>query len=192
MSTNHSNLTEIELIGRARVGDPEARSQLFSRIFPRLQGHIQSKMGSKIKRYSMVDDLCQDVFLRTMKSIHSLVENASYSDFERLTLLTANRQLIDTVRKSNNFAGESNVPGGIVEVSVGVDENMGESILIARENEIWLHSIIGKLKVEYAQVIWLALDGLNSLEGADVLGISPESFRKRHQRAIEALRQYVS
>ena len=56
----------------------------------------------------------------------------------------------------------------------------------------WLHSLISPLPDDDARVVWLRLDGLKSDEIAQLLSISPELVRKRHQRAVEKLRQLTT
>jgi len=180
------------LVPLARSGDPRARSDLFDAVLPRLQQFLIPKLGAKLQRHTDLDDLCQDVFLRGIKAIHSLDQGADYGQFVGLILQHAKWQTIDAARSQARFAGESNVPGGVMSIAADDDPENGEVLLFMREKVDWLHTLISRLPDDLAKVIWLRLDGLPDARISDLLSITPELVRKRHQRAIEQLRQFTS
>ena len=180
------------LVPLARSGDPGARSDLFDAVLPRLQQFLIPKLGAKLQRHTDLDDICQDVFLRGFKAIHSLDPDADYRQFVGLILQHAKWQVLDAGRSNSRFSGESNVPGGVMTIPADGDQNNGEVLLFMREKVDGLHRLISKLPDDLAQVVWLRLDGLPDAKIGNLLSITPELVRKRHQRAIEKLRQFAS
>jgi len=79
-----------------------------------------------------------------------------------------------------------------MEIPAGGDQGNGEVLLFMREKVDGLHRLISKLPDDLAKVVWLRLDGLPDAKIGDLLSITPELVRKRHQRAIEKLRQFAS
>ena len=180
------------LVPLARSGDPGARSDLFDAVLPRLQQFLIPKLGAKLQRHTDLDDICQDVFLRGVKAMHSLDPDADYRQFVGLILQHAKWQAVDAGRSNSRFAGESNVPGGVMEIPADGDQGDGEVLLFMREKVDGLHRLISKLPDDLARVVWLRLDGLPDAKIGELLLITPELVRKRHQRAIEKLRQFAS
>lgn len=180
------------LIPLARTGNPQARSDLFNAVLPRLQNFLIPKLGVKLQRHTDLDDLCQDVFLRGIKAIHSLDQEADYSQFVGLILQHAKWQIIDAARSQARFSGESNVPGGMMSIPADQDGGNGEVLFFEKDKVNRMHTLISRLPENLAQVIWLRLDGLPDAKICDLLSITPELVRKRHQRAIEQLRVYTS
>jgi RNA polymerase sigma-70 factor (ECF subfamily) len=180
------------LVPLARSGDPGARSKLFDAVLPRLQQFLIPKLGAKLLRHTDLDDICQEVFLRGVKAIHSLDPDADYRQFVGLILQHAKWQALDTGKSNSRFEGESNVPGGVMSIPVDGDQNNGEVLLFMRENVDGLHRLISKLPDDLAKVVWLRLDGLPDAKIGNLLSITPELVRKRHQRAIGKLRHFAS
>ena len=180
------------LVSPARAGDASARSGLFDAVLPRIQQFLIPKMGSKLQRHTDLDDVCQEIFIRGIKAIHALEPNSGYRDFEALMLQHARWQVVDSARAEGRFEGESNVPGGLMTIPIDADVDQGEGLLIEREDVEWLHSLISRLPDDHANIVWLRLDGFKSDEIAQMLSISPELVRKRHQRAVETLRKLTA
>jgi len=181
-----------DLVSLARAGDAKARSDLFEAALPRIQQFLIPKMGFRLQRHTDLDDICQEIFIRGIKAIHSLAPDSGYRDFEALMLQHARWQVVDSARAEGRFEGESNVPGGLMTIPIDLDDDQGECLVIEREDVQWLHSLISRLTDDQARVVWLRLDGLKSDEIAHLLSISPELVRKRHQRAVDKLRQLTT
>lgn len=179
------------ILNRAIHGDSHSRSALFEQIQPKLEMYLSQQSGLSLRRKIQIDDMCQDVFLRALKVLKTLPEDATQQDFLNLVLKNARWTVLDAVKKNERFMGESNIPGGIVSVPLDPDVHGGEALIIEREDSEWLHGLIDRLEDSYSSVLWLKLDGLETTEVAERLGISKELVRKRYQRAIEKLKQFT-
>ena len=179
------------ILNRAIHGDSHSRSALFERIQPKLEMYLSQQSGLSLRRKIQIEDMCQDVFLRALKVLTTLPEEATPQDFLNLVLKNAHWTVLDAVKKNERFKGESNIPGGIVSVPLDPDAHGGEALIIEREESEWLHGLVERLEENYSSVLWLKLDGLETAEVAERLGISQDLVRKRYQRAIEKLKQFT-
>jgi threonine aldolase len=71
--------------------------------------------------------------------------------------------------------------------SSGYQTNLGTISALVSKGDVAITD-----KDDHASIVWLRLDGLKSDEIAQLLSISPELVRKRHQRAVEKLRQLTT
>lgn len=179
------------ILNRAIHGDSHSRSALFEQIQPKLELYLSQQSGLSLRRKIQIEDMCQDVFLRALKVLTTLPEEATQQDFLNLVLKNAHWTVLDAVKKNERFKGESNIPGGIVSVPLDPDAHGGEALIIEREESEWLHGLINRLEENYSSVLWLKLDGLETAEVAERLGISQDLVRKRYQRALEKLKQFT-
>ncbi|MGB1396206.1 MAG: RNA polymerase sigma factor [Planctomycetota bacterium] len=179
------------ILNSAIHGDSHSRSALFEQIQPKLELYLSQQSGLSLRRKIQIEDMCQDVFLRALKVLTTLPEEATQQDFLNLVLKNAHWTVLDAVKKNERFKGESNIPGGIVSVPLDPDAHGGEALIIEREESEWLHGLIDRLEENYSSVLWLKLDGLETAEVSERLGISQELVRKRYQRAIDKLKQFT-
>jgi len=179
------------ILNRAIHGDSHSRSALFEQIQPKLELYLSQQSGLSLRRKIQIEDMCQDVFLRALKVLTTLPEEATQQDFLNLVLKNAHWTVLDAVKKNERFKGESNIPGGIVSVPLDPDAHGGEALIIEREESEWLHGLVERLDESYSSVLWLKLDGLETAEVSERLGISQDLVRKRYQRAIEKLKQFT-
>ena len=179
------------ILNRAIHGNSHSRSALFEQIQPKLELYLSQQSGLNLRRKIQIEDMCQDVFLRALKVLTTLPEEATQQDFLNLVLKNAHWTVLDAVKKNERFKGESNIPGGIVSVPLDPDAHGGEALIIEREESEWLHGLVERLDESYSSVLWLKLDGLETAEVSERLGISQDLVRKRYQRAIEKLKQFT-
>ncbi len=178
-----------EILHSAIRGDSAARCELFLLIQPQVEQYLEQQSGLSLRRKIQIDDMCQDVFLRALRVLTTLPETATKEDFYNLVLQNAQWTVLDAVKKNEKFKGESNVPGGIVSIPLDPDASGGEALLVEREESKWLHALIQRLDDIYSSVLWLKLDGLETSEIAERLGVTQDVVRKRYQRAIESIRK---
>ena len=57
------------LIDRARQGDPDAWDTLVGGCRPRLESHIQMRVGSHLRRDVGLEDVYQDTLIQALRSI---------------------------------------------------------------------------------------------------------------------------
>jgi DNA-directed RNA polymerase specialized sigma24 family protein len=89
-------------------------------------------MGSRWQRHTDLEDICQEIFIRGIKAIHSLAPDSGYRDFEALMLQHASWQVVDSARAVGRFEGESNVPGELMTIPIDLDIDRG-SVLLSNE-----------------------------------------------------------
>ena len=85
------------VLTKAIHGDSHSRSALFEQIQPKLELYLSQQSGLNLRRKIQIEDMCQDVFLRALKVLTTLPEEATQQDFLNLVLKNAHWTVLDAV-----------------------------------------------------------------------------------------------
>lgn len=180
------------ILERARAGDRDARETLAAATAAELRAFVERSMGERLRRQISAEDICQDAFVQALDAIHALNPDATLADFLRLLLRNARWIVIDRGRYGRRFAGESVSPARSESVAqpVGSDTRAGE---VTHADDVrWMHALIDRLDPRFGAVIAGRLAGKGFSEIAAETGDSEANVRKRFQRAVSALKQFVT
>ena len=85
------------ILNSAIHGDSHSRSAHFEQIQPKLELYLSQQSGLSLRRKIQIEDMCQDVFLRALKVLTTLPEEATQQDFLNLVLKNAHWTVLDAV-----------------------------------------------------------------------------------------------
>lgn len=180
------------ILEKARAGDRDARNALAAATAAELRAFVDRSMGERLRRQISAEDICQDAFVQALDAIHALNPDATQADFLKLLLRNARWIVIDRGRYSRRFAGESVSPArsDAIAQPIGSDTRAGE---VTRADDMrWMHALIERLDPRFGTVIAGRLAGKGFSEIAAETGDSEANVRKRFQRAVAALKQFVT
>jgi len=174
----------LELIERARAGDPQARGELLARCQPRLLERIRFMLGEELRAHAESIDLAQSVMLAVLEQ-----PNASlYADEARLLrwmTAAARNSIRDRARRARVRAvetlGDSTVGPGLVDAG-----SPGPSTAFVQlERAVVLAELVEALEPDERRVLELReLEGQTFAQIAAELGGTDDRVRLLHQRAI--------
>jgi RNA polymerase sigma-70 factor (ECF subfamily) len=164
-----------ELLGRIAERDARASAQLFDRHAPAL--HRFLIRGASREE---ADDLLQEVFVRALRGASSFRGDASVRTWLRAI---ARHVLLERYRSRGR---------NVTLLDVAAGSPGPESLAIATQQRRHLLSALQSLPDDHALVVGLHwIEGLAHSEIAELLEITPESSRKRLQRATARLREIL-
>lgn len=171
------------LVRRAQGGDREAFGDLFDLHRPRLVDFIRSRLGEGLRGRVGVDDLCQETFLKALRSIGEFAPRGEDSLFRWLAGIAGNL-ILDAAKRARR--GPSPLP----EEEMAA-EGLSPSKALRREERFdRLRDALERLPPEYRQVIRLArIEKVPLCEVAAILGRTPEAARKLLWRALRSLKE---
>lgn len=136
-------------VRRAQVGDWEVFRDLFVLHRPRLVDFIRSRLGEGLRGRVGVDDLCQETFLKALRSIGEFARRGKDSLFRWLAGIAGNL-ILDASKRARR--GPSPLP----EEDVAA-EGLSPSKALRREERFdRFRDALERLPPEYRQVIRLA------------------------------------
>lgn len=179
---------ETDIIQRARLGNNEARSELYNTHVKLLYGYLYNKLGAA----QDAEDICQETFLRAFKNLHSFQEKASFKNW----LFQIAKNIIADHWKAHykantiyvdDFFGFAEVPKYEIE-SEQVEKQEHTSAEADRE----LSGILDQLSDEYRSILeYRFLKGYSLKETAEALDISVSNAKVRQFRAIQKAKQLI-
>lgn len=180
------------LLERARAGDRGAWNELAAATASDLRAYLDRSMGERLRRTIALEDLCQDALMQALDAIPALRPDATLEDFRRLLLKNARWIVLDRGRRGGRFAGESVSPvePGRVEADPP-PESRGGAVTHADELR-FLRAMIERLDPRYGRILARRMAGAGFAEIALELGETEANVRKRFQRAVTSLKQYVA
>ncbi len=167
-----------EIIAKAKGGDREAFSHLYTAYFTPVYRYLYFRVHSREE----AEDLAQEVFLKAYKGFG----NYTYSGLDPLAYFytIAKNTLIDRSRKKKiKLVDEDNT-------SDVPDPGMTRDKELMRDDEAQeLHANIAKLPHDQREVIMLRfIQELSTKEVAALMGKKEEAVRKLQSRGLHSLR----
>lgn len=160
----------VELVRRARRGERDAFGELYRRYSGMVHGILLARLP-----YAEVADGVQDVFLRALRHLAGLRDDAAFGGWLATLARTA---AADWARRPASRAVHQPVVDEIA------DERGGESDALA------LVMTIRALPAAYAETLLMRLvEGMTGPEIAERTGLTPESVRVNLCRGMKKLRR---
>lgn len=177
-----------ELMDQARSGDADAARKLVDLYEPEIRRAARMRLtDSKLRRIVDSIDICQSVFGRFFEAAQSpdgvdLKEPSQLLGF--LVTMTRNR-VVDEYRRQT---AQKRDPGEMVDAqdNMLVGDSPGPRTVV--ETQDLLITIRARLSEEELAIADLRYDGSSWEEVAQKLGGSPDSHRKRLDRAFQRVR----
>jgi len=174
-----------DLLRRARAGSREAIEELVERCSPMLEAYLRRRSGARLKRFTSISDLRQEVLLRGVDALRLLPDDATLDDFQALLQKHAQWAIGGAVRHAQRVAGESATP----DAGPTATPTRSEGDVTREDDQRWLARQVEELEPPLAAVVRLRLAGLTFAEMSRELGIGEDAARKRFLRASVLLRR---
>ena len=190
-STNGDE-SEAELVARLRAGDPDAYERLVRRYGPRLLATAKRLMKSEDEAY----DVLQEAYVSAFRAIERFDGEAQLSTWLHRIVVNAALMRMRSRRRRPEDSIEDLLPhfdetGHFAEAPSDWGDN-AESLLERKEMRVMVRAAIAKLPESYRSVLVLRdIEGLDTEEAADVLGMTPNAVKVRLHRARQALRTLI-
>jgi len=168
-----------KLVKKAQSGDDKALAEL-CRL---LQTEIRTAVGRVIQDQALVEDLCQDTYLRLLKSIKDLREPTKIKYFvAKLTAYSIKDYFRKRQKRTRVIAGTEIDAVQIEQTSASTYDQM---IL----DNVTLDSALKSLNNELdKKVIMMRLNGKSYREIGDELEMSEASAKMRYSRTLSELK----
>jgi RNA polymerase sigma-70 factor (ECF subfamily) len=183
-STNDGDHGEDVLVDRARTGDMTACAALMRRYSQRLYHAIRSVL----KTGADVEDTMQDTYLAALRNLDQFEGRAQFGTWllkiGTNAALAQRRQRMRVVQLDDLPDLDDFEPLGFADDATRTPEEQVSNCEIASIIE----EAIDRLPDDYRQVLMLrTIEGLDTTETAEALGIGEDAVRQRLHRAREAL-----
>lgn len=176
-----------DLLKRARAGSREALDELVERCSPALEAYLRRCSGPRLKRFTSIADLQQEVLLRGVDALRLLPDDATLDDVQALLQRHAQWAIGGAVRRARRVDGESAAPDP--GPSATPDPTRSEGDVTREDGQRWLARQIEDLEEPLAAVVRLRLAGRTFAEMSQELGVGEDAARKRYLRASLLLRR---
>jgi len=176
-----------ELIARIREGETAA----FEKLMRRYNQRVFRAARSVLRDDTEAQDVVQETFVRAFRHLNEFEERSSVGTW--LTRIAINEALtrLRRLRFFGTLESERNEQEGGFK-SVESNQPGPEDQASSRELRSVLVSAIDSLSEEFRTVFMLReVEGLSTVETAEILQVSAEAVRVRFHRARKALRQQV-
>jgi len=177
-------LQDSELIGKAKLGDKQAFTELFNRYRKKILGYLYRYTGN----YQMAEDITIDTFLNAYTSLPKYEEMGTFSSW--LYKIATNRAK-DELRKQSRHKETHfediavNEPDGLSLEELIADDS-GRPDYEARKHELsdFIEKTLMKLDTKYRETLMLCdVEGLGCLAAARILKCNPITVGTRLRRA---------
>ncbi|MFN3240006.1 MAG: RNA polymerase sigma factor [Planctomycetota bacterium] len=179
----------LQLLARAREGDPEAYDQLFEHAAARLELYLRVRLGKQLRSREESRDLLQETYLAAHQAFGRF-EDRGPGSFVRWLCQIAENQ----IRTRAEYHGaKKRSPGELARVSQLIDrleaEQTGVLTQAGRsERRTWLAEAITSLPGDERDVLLMRhFEGREIAEIAERIGTSPTSVRRLIGRATVRL-----
>tara|TARA_B100000959_G_scaffold47640_2_gene48749 strand:+ start:5331 stop:5945 length:615 start_codon:yes stop_codon:yes gene_type:complete len=178
---------DLSLVRRAKKGDYRA----FDLLVLKYQSRVISTAFKYVKEKQLAEDIAQEAFIKSYKSINSFREESSfYTWIYRITVNTAKNYLVSRKRK-----GETSMTDLSEDDSVyfdKVDMDSPQEILNANQLRDLIHDTLSSLGEETRTALSLReFDGLSYEKIAEIVDCPVGTVRSRIFRGREVLEQSI-
>ena len=177
----------------ARAGDATATNHLCALFEPQLRERVTREMGPALRRWTDPEDIVQAALFEVVSGLESSAEDLGPGDFVAKLHNTARSRVRDAARRHRHRTGESVLPESDREPRRARDADPSMGTVTRGDARRWLAELVARLPERYAEPVRLiGLQGLSFAEAGAALGLSPDTVRKRYQRARDALRERLA
>jgi RNA polymerase sigma-70 factor (ECF subfamily) len=176
-------ISEAELIQRARAGDPDAFAELAAMHADLVQGALR-RFGLD---QSEADEVGQEVFLRAWRGLGGFEERARFSTWlYRIAFNEAQRRLARRPPPRAEPVAEREDPISALPESPHLGP---EAQTLDHEFEQTLERALAELPPEWRMAVVLRdVEGLSTIEAAEIAGVGESAFKSRLHRGRMQLR----
>ena len=199
-----TELNESELISRSVAGDKTAMGQLFSRHEVRLKRMISVRMDPRIGGRLDSSDIFQELQLEASQRLQEFAQQPAVPFFVWMRFLAKQKiaeacrrhvytQSRDVRREKSEFGG--NDPGTSVSLAsflLGQITSPSMQVAKAEIRQLVLSTIDSMDPLDREILLMRHAEQLSSSETAEELGISQNTCRQRHVRALKRLKVLLS
>ncbi|MFQ5858717.1 MAG: sigma-70 family RNA polymerase sigma factor [Anaerolineae bacterium] len=168
---------ERELIRRAKEYDPSAFAEIYERYYQRIYNYIYYRISDGV----MAEDLCSEVFVKTLEAIDSYTFQGV--PFSAWLYRIASNLVIDHYRRQPvqpEMSWEDGRP-------LVTDENPGVSLERHFDHQELRRALRGLTSDQQQVIILKFVDGLSNNEVAHILGKTEGAVKSLQHRALASL-----
>ena len=188
MSIEHDEQSVTQWIDEARIGDEQARFELWNRYFQRLIALARTRMDARVRRLQDEEDIACQTFQSLFDAIQKggIHPNADREDLWRLLVAIADNKIHDA-RKSlfakkrggGKVRGHSVLEGQQNSNADGFNQLPDPSPEFADLFATAFAESFEKLSPDLLEIAQLRMLGHTNLEIAEKVGLSEESIRRK-------------
>lgn len=187
-ANNNAEITDVELVRKCQKGDENSFRVLYQRYQHKVRATLYKLCGSEL-----LDDLQQEVFLKTWKALPKLREAKYFSTWlYRICWNVASDHTLAQKRDRNRQQAQ------IDRVKQSLQTNLGKSINNSQTGLLQLHYqelielALQNISLDHRAVIVLHdLEDVPQKEIAEILSIPVGTVKSRLFRARQILRQFL-
>lgn len=177
-----------DLIVQYIAGDERAFEQLLRKYMTPLYGFV----FQFVRDQSVAEDLTQEAFVRAWKNIRQFDQN---KQFKTWLYAIAKNATYDYFKKKKSipFSSFQNEAGENTLEAVDDESPLPDELLERKDAVEELERVLLRLPEIYRTLLLLAYkEDFSLMEIAEIFGISYNTVKSRHQRAIKALKKEFS
>jgi RNA polymerase sigma-70 factor (ECF subfamily) len=184
--------TDAQLVARLRAGDADAYETVVRRYGPRLLATAKRLMKSEDEAY----DVLQEAYVSAFRGIDRFDEGARLSTWLHRIVVNAALMRLRARRRRPEDSIDDMLPtfdetGHFAESPSEWGDN-AESLLERKQSRAMVRAAIAKLPESYRTVLMLRdIEGMDTAEVAESLGMSANAVKVRLHRARQALRTLI-
>jgi RNA polymerase sigma-70 factor (ECF subfamily) len=195
----------VDLIERARAGDPEALNTLFTRHRHRLRRMVELRLDARLQARIDASDVVQDAYLEVVERLEEYLRNPKLPFFlwlrlvvgERLTRLHRHHlgaQIRDAGREVSLYRGALPAASSAALAAQLLGQHTSPTQAAVRAERILrLQEALNTLDPTDREILSLRhFEELTAAESAQVLGIEESAAAKRYFRALKRLKQILA
>ncbi len=169
------------LLQSAAQGDKKSFGKLYERYLDEIYRYVFIKIGNQ----QSAEDITEETFIKTWKSLSRIYQGDGRIDNLRAWLYRIAKNLVvDYYRK--------NKPEIVIGPNIAENLQSPEEIVIEQEESTWIVSALQKLKPDFQQIIILRLiNDMSHKEIASIMGISEGHSRILLYRALKNLKELL-
>jgi RNA polymerase sigma-70 factor (ECF subfamily) len=180
--------SDLVLVQRTVAGDQRA----YGLLVLKYQRRIQRLIGRMVRDVDLVEDICQETFIRAYRALHQFRGDAQfYTWLYRIAVNTAKKFLLELKHDptvSESFLAKDEDDETSWKKNEPTADEGPESILAAKEIAAVVNSAMDDLPVDLRQAITLReIEGLSYEEIASAMNCPVGTVRSRIFRAREAI-----
>ena len=178
----------MELVQRTVAGDQRA----YGLLVLKYQRRIQRLIGRMVRDVDLVEDICQETFIRAYRALHQFRGDAQfYTWLYRIAVNTAKKFLLELKNDptvSESFLANDDDDETSWRKNEPTSEDGPESILAAKEIAAVVNAAMDDLSADLRQAVVLReIEGLSYEEIAAAMNCPVGTVRSRIFRAREAI-----
>lgn len=180
--------SDVELVQRTVAGDQRA----YGLLVLKYQRRIQRLIGRMVRDVDLVEDICQETFIRAYRALHQFRGDAQfYTWLYRIAVNTAKKFLLELKNDptvSESFLANDDDDETSWRKNEPTSEDGPESILAAKEIAAVVNAAMDDLSADLRQAVVLReIEGLSYEEIAAAMNCPVGTVRSRIFRAREAI-----